>query len=146
MLRRATEDDILDLLFLARSFVKVFPVTIKFDKEKLEDSINSILKGNNGVIFVWEDEKEGVVGFLIGVMTSPIFSKVSMAIELAWYMDEEHRDASKGLKMLGAFESWAKEQGAAFVSMGDIQPVQDLTKLYERKGFKLMEKTFVKEV
>jgi hypothetical protein len=48
--------------------------------------------------------------------------------------------------MLGAFESWAKEQGAAFVSMGDIQPVQDLTKLYERKGFKLMEKTFVKEV
>jgi len=48
--------------------------------------------------------------------------------------------------LMQAFEGWAKEVGCKFASMCDMHDLQDLQPLYERKGYKLTEKSYVKEL
>lgn len=68
------------------------------------------------------------------------------AVETFWFVDPGHR--GKGLMLLDEFEKWAARQECtkvAMIHMVDSHP-DILEKLYIRRGYKLVEKHFVKEV
>jgi hypothetical protein len=145
MLREAELEDILDLLILSKEFSKLNPLSLKFNMEKTQESFVNVITSDDSIVLVWEED-DSVVGFLTGVVITTAFSHDKVAVELAWFMNPEHRDGRKAARMLSKFESWAKEKGCKIVSVGDTESVTDLEKIYTRKGYSLLERTFTKEI
>ena len=82
----------------------------------------------------------------MGGVTSPIFSEDIVSTELIWYMQPEHRKGRSSMEMLKQYEEWCKGKGCKFITMIDIDPYNNLESLYTRKGYKVTEKTYVKDV
>lgn len=145
MIRRATEDDKMGFSFLANQFVKESKYPFRVDWELLLSNFLLAIKNPDFCVLVLEKEGQ-LVGMLVGGVAQPLFSKDRVATELAWFIEKPFRNAKDSLKMLKLYEEWAGDRECRFVTMIDIETLQDLTNLYERKGYKLIEKTFVKEV
>lgn len=143
-IRNATHDDLFDLLVLARGFSKEAPAMHKWDKDKTEAMLKTCLDNDATTILVMDQEGE-VVGGLVGVVQPLFMSQTVVASELAWFVDPAHR--GKGaIKLVKAFEVWAKQMGADYTTMADIRGIADLSKLYERMGYELTEAAYSKKV
>jgi len=143
--RKATHEDIFDLLVLCRGFSQEAPEMHKWDKGKTEELLNSILETPTAVILL--SEKDGVVvGFLAGLIQPVLISHTKMASELAWYVDKQHRGAAGAIRLVKAFEEWAEDNGAEWITMADISDVADLSPLYSKLGYKLTEKAYSKRI
>jgi len=144
-IREASEDDIFDILILAREFSRESPVTHKWDKEKTEHFILSAITNTNTTIFVLEEGGE-IVGAIIGLLNEMYMSQTLVATELAWFVSKEYRGKKGSLMLMTTFENWAKENGANYTCMGDIHGITTLEKLYTKKGYSKCETTYMKEV
>lgn len=144
IIRKAKHDDIFDLLVLARGFSREAPAMHKWDRDKTEAMLKTCIENELTTILVMEFEGE-VVGGIVGVVQPLFMSNTVVASELAWFVDPNHR--GKGaIKLVKAFEGWAKEKGAEYVTMADIRGIADLSKLYERLGYELTEAAYSKKV
>ena len=144
IIRKATNDDIFDLLVLARGFSREAPAMHEWDRDKTEAMLKTCIENELTTIIVMEFEGE-VVGGIVGVVQPLLMSNTVVASELAWFVDPNHR--GKGaIKLVKAFEGWAKEKGAEYVTMADIRGIADLSKLYERLGYELTEAAYSKKV
>jgi hypothetical protein len=85
------------------------------------------------------------VGFIGGILTKMIASKEQVATEVFWYVSPEARGSRKSLSLKEAFEYWAKRVGAKFVVMSSLADTI-VERYYERTGYKLMEKSFLKVI
>ena len=77
-IREATEEDVFDILVLAREFSKESPITHKWHKEKTEHFILSAINNNNTIIFILEDKDE-IVGAIVGIINEMYMSKTVVA-------------------------------------------------------------------
>lgn len=145
MIRQATKDDILDILVVCKQFARETKQPAKFDAKHFANSLGNLISLDHGLVLLSIEDDE-VVGILIAVASQFVFSPQMVATEMGWYVLPEYRDYRRGVKLVQAFEAWAKEIGADFIAMSDIVQTQDLSKLYERQGYKLSEKTYVKEL
>jgi GNAT superfamily N-acetyltransferase len=69
-----------------------------------------------------------------------------MAVETFWFVHPDHR--GQGLSLLVEFEKWGKREGCqtlAMIHMVDSFP-DKLETLYRRRGYKLIEKHYLKEI
>ena len=144
-IRKATKEDILDIVLLTKQFLKEFKPPIKLDSTHFIKNLETTVEDPSYFFYVSEQESE-VVGYLSGAKSYSMFSSQPMAIEIGWFLQPEYRGSSDGLKLLSEFIKWAKEQGCEVISMGDLAKVQDLSPLYNRKGFELYERTYIKEI
>ena len=144
-IREASEEDIFDILILAREFSRESPVTHKWDKEKTEHFILSAITNTNTIIFVLEEGGE-VVGALVGLLNEMYMSQTLVATELAWFVSKDYRGKKGSLMLMTTFENWAKQNGANYTCMGDIHGITTLEKLYTKKGYSKCETTYMKEV
>ena len=144
IIRKATHDDIFDLLVLARGFSKEAPAMHKWDKDKTEAMLKTCLDNEATTILVMDHDGE-VVGGIVGVIQPMFMSHTVIASELAWFVDPAHRGRG-AIKLVKAFETWAKEHGADYLTMADIRGIADLSKLYERQGYQLTEAAYSKKV
>ncbi len=144
-IREASEEDIFDILILAREFSRESPVTHKWDKEKTEHFILSAITNTNTTIFVLEEGSE-IVGAIIGLLNEMYMSQTLVATELAWFVSKEYRGKKGSLMLMTTFENWAKKNGANYTCMGDIHGITTLEKLYTKKGYSKCETTYMKEV
>lgn len=86
------------------------------------------------------------VGGLGAVLGPDLHSGARMAIETFWFVDRAHR--GEGIKLLDAFEGWGASMGCAklaMVHLVDSMP-QALEKFYLRRGYRLAELHYLKEV
>jgi len=144
-IREASEEDIFDILILAREFSRESPVTHKWDKEKTEHFILAALQNTNTTIFVLEEDNE-IVGAIVGLLNEMYMSQTLVATEMAWFVSKEYRGKKGSLMLMTTFENWAKENGADYTCMGDIHGITTLEKLYTKKGYSKCETTYMKEV
>jgi len=144
MIRKATTEDIFSIAVLGRQFVREVGEEFSFDSETAIRSLQMAIPSDQ--FFLWVSEQDGdVVGFLAGTLSGTLFSKDKVASELVWYMDPAHR-GSEAIKLVNKFEDWAKANGCNRVSMADVDLLNSLSSLYERKGYKLYEKAYVKGI
>ena len=143
--RKATPDDAFDVLMLAHQFAKEAPAGFKFSKDKVESFFDRVLADPTMVLFVSEDE-DGIGGFIVGLYTDHAFNDAKMAAELGWFMTKDKRGGTQAIRLVKAFEQWAKDIGAEYVAMCDIIGLSDLANLYDRSGYSLTERTFMKEI
>lgn len=145
VVREATEDDLFDVMFLGTSFSREAHEVHRVDRGKVGELITNLIQGDNSTILVCEAEGR-IVGFLAGLIHPLMLSHTIVATEIAWYVEKEARGSHAGKKLLEAFEVWAKEQGADWVTMGDITVVGNLGPVYEKLGYENTERAYSKRI
>ena len=146
--RHATLDDLEAIMALAREFIMFAPHASVADvsSEELEQQARTCIE--NALVLVAEDEGK-VVGMLVGVLTGLWFSPSTlMAAELAWWVTPSARNGSAGIRLVTAFQDWAREQGAKVVTMSSLDLDFDtrVSSVLERMGFKASEHTHMKRL
>jgi len=144
-IRAATPDDVFDILILAKEFSKEAPSSHKWNKEKTEQFILSALQNTNMTIFVIDVGGE-IEGALVGLLSELYMSHTVQATELAWFVSKDYRGKPASIRLMKAFEKWAKESGANQVGMGDIEGISSLENLYNRLGYERAETVYLKEL
>ena len=89
-----------------------------------------------------------VVGCLGFIMSTDLHSGEPIAIETFWFVDPAFRGQGYGNELFDAFEETAKRKGAkkvAMIHMSDSFP-DILEKLYMKRGYRLLEKHYIKEI
>lgn len=81
-------------------------------------------------------------GMLGGAVSKFPFGPHYIATEVAWWVDPEKRKSGLGRELLRYFEIWAGVVNCSFVSMGSLN--DELAKLYEKEGYKLYERAYMK--
>ena len=144
-IRLATPKDMFELLMLVKEFTNDATELHRWNKDKTEQLLSNLMSNPEGVIFVSELDDE-VVGFLAGVIQPSIISHMKIAIELAWFVNKNARGSARAIQLVSAFEGWAKDNGAEWVTMSDIPSISDLTPLYSKLGYSLTEKAHSKRI
>lgn len=144
-IRTATPDDVFDILILAKEFSKEAPQSHKWSKAKTEDFLFSALQSDTMTILVLEVNGD-IVGAIVAVVTEMYMSHTTVASELAWFVSKDYRGKPSSLKLVFAYEDWAKSKYAQVVSMGDIEGIANLEKLYTRMGYRKSESVYMKEL
>lgn len=89
-----------------------------------------------------------IVGGLGAVKCPEINSGEMMAVECWWHVQKPYRSRGWGLRLLDAYERWARKIGAKKVCMihlVNLQP-EKLGALYESRGYRKVEVNYIKEL
>jgi GNAT superfamily N-acetyltransferase len=84
-------------------------------------------------------------GILMATAFEHPFGPVWIAKETLWWIDPAHR-GSAAVRMLDAYEAWAKERGCRFVGMAGMGADPVVGKLYQRRGYRAAEVHFLKPI
>lgn len=139
-LRIATIEDFDLVMSLAGNFVKNSPYSDYVDEGRLEGLVKAFLTsdGTDKVIILSDD-----CGMLAGHIAPFAFGQSLIAMELAWWVEPSERGKSVGKELLEGFEFWAKRNGCKLISLACLD--DSVGKFYERRGYKLYERTYFKE-
>jgi len=84
-------------------------------------------------------------GVLMAVYAEHPFGPVRLARETVWFIEPEYRGLG-AVKMLDAYEAWARGQGCQYVGMAGMGDDPDVGKLYLRRGYAVAETHYLKAV
>lgn len=127
---------------MALEFIRTTAYADIFDEPTLNAIVVQFLEETtlNRVILL---DSEGR-GMLAGARVPFIFGQHSNATEVGWWVYPEHRKSGLGIELLQAFEYWAQQAGCRFVTMISLDNA--LGKFYEKQGYSLMERTYMKDL
>lgn len=83
-------------------------------------------------------------GVLMAMAFEHPFGAGLWAKETVWYISPAGRGSS-ALRMLDAYEDWARAQGCATIGMASLA-TNDVSRIYERKGYSPAETHYLKAV
>ena len=81
-------------------------------------------------------------GVLMAVAIEHPFGMGRVSSESLWYVSQTSRGRG-GFKMLDAYEAWARDQRCKFAGIVSLKD-NDVSKLYERRGYATVETHFMK--
>lgn len=136
----ATLEDYAEVLEMAVTFFEASPYKSLGDKEVVATLVESILSGMpNEKIIILNPSK----GFIAGASTPFLFGNHKLATEIAWWIKPEERGNGEGLKLLEAFEYWAKNiAGCKLISMASLD--KSVEKYYKKNKYRLYERAYMK--
>ena len=146
VIRRATPEDIEALLPMCSKFISYteYRDVIGTVDEEIGAALRQLLE--MGAIFV--AEIEGIVKGFIACMICPAWfsPSVRVALEMAWWMEEDARKGTAAIRLVQAYEKWAKESGASFICMSDLVVADGapLENMLGRMGYRMTERTHMK--
>jgi GNAT superfamily N-acetyltransferase len=142
VIRAATEADIPALVAMGQQFrAQTGYRTIIAESAAQMATLCRQLLGGLGTILVLEHD--GALVGMIGLHCAPHFLSLEMmAGEVFWWVDPSRR--GHGLRLLRAAEAWARDQGA--VSLQLIAPDERVERLYERLGYRAIERTYLRRL
>lgn len=146
MIRKATPDDLVNLMVLCQNFHSTSPYSkLELSTTKLTKILNEILDSEDFCVIVYESDNK-LNGMLIGTVTQLLFSEKYIASELAWWVQPEARKSGVGLELHLAFEQWAKEMADDAVSMVLLEDDNKelIDKMYTKLGYKPIERSYIK--
>ena len=82
-------------------------------------------------------------GVLMAVAAEHPFGPVRLASETVWWIEPEFRGLS-AVKMLLAYEDWAREQDCDYSGMAGMGASPQVAHLYMRRGYRAAEVHFLK--
>lgn len=126
------------------------PYSGPLDEESLYQMMTSLRDGEivQGVLFVLL-HYDLPVGYLAATKsTHPFFPNRSAAVEIGWFVYPDYR-TKHSMKLLDAFEEWAKLTGAtraAVAHYGHNEEAKKVSAFYKRKKYKPIEIVYAKEL
>lgn len=143
-IRYATLEDIPEILSMGSMFIKYHPMPMSFDEKKLKDmAINLITKG----IFLVAEYEGRLAGMIAGIVGDSLFdSNLKQATEYFWWVNEEHRKGTVGLKLFDVFHKVCVDSGADILVVCHTVQTPQLEKIFVRKGFSPIEFAYCKNL
>lgn len=145
--RRAAVRDLPVLASLAHEFYAESSLLKVFDPARFITLWAHLIESETGAIFIPELDGKPVGG-LGAVMYPDTYSASVIATEFFLYISKAARGGSGLLRLLRAFEQWAREKGCAEIRLGHLQDLQPeaLGRLYGKLGFHEIERTYAKNI
>lgn len=144
-LKLATAEDFPYILEMAQKFAAASPYKdFPMEEEKIQELILTLMKDRNKTIIVLYVHDGKPVGMLAGMSSEMIFSREIIASEVIWWVDPGFR-SRKTLALKEAYEYWAKRIGAKYIQMANLDD-QKIERYYERTGYKLTERAYLKVI
>lgn len=129
-----------------KSFHKSSPFSnLKFDEGKVSKIYDAYLKSDKSDIIVIIAEDVKPFGFIVGICEELPFSSDKVAMELAWWVDEDHRGHRDSVLLMKAYEDWSVRIGARMTQMAMLDESTDLHRFYKRMGYRPAEASYIKE-
>lgn len=138
--RKATILDYKRIREMGVNFAKSVPFSKYITEEKIETLLLSCILESEDRIVLYSPE----AGFLAGFCSPFVYGDVMAATELAWWVEEDKRNTKVGAELIEAFQTWAIEKKCKLLTMICLD--DELSKYYERKGYVLQERAYVKEL
>ena len=140
-LRVATIEDLPIILNLAMKFAKSSPYSEYVNEDKIKKIAEGFLSSEHQdkIILLYDD-----IGMIVGLVSPFMFGNNRVATELAWWIEPNERGKKAGKELLDAFEFWAKKVGCSIVTMMSLD--DKIGKYYEKRGYKLSEMSYMKEI
>lgn len=137
MIKRATPDDIPQIMALGREFADEAGVTARagWDDDHVRALLETLIENEDGILLVSDD---GMIG---GIVYPHPFSGKRMFVEMFW----RARDGN-GLALLKAAENAASERGASQSIMVAMDDMNRTRRLYGALGYTPVEVQFMKEL
>jgi GNAT superfamily N-acetyltransferase len=112
-----------------------------------KSKIINLYKSSNTIGFLAIENNE-IIGFISGILSEYFFSNTKRASDLGFFVLPKFRGSSAAIKLVKSLESWAKEQGADDLYLGQTTAVEiDKTRqFYERLGYKTVGFNAVKHL
>jgi GNAT superfamily N-acetyltransferase len=88
---------------------------------------------------------DGLRGVLMASAQPHPFADVRYASEVVWWIDPSARGPA-AVRMLQAYEAWAKDQGCVFCGMAALASSPRAASLYQRLGYQPTETHFIKHL
>lgn len=107
--------------------------------EVIYDLVCDLIDDPSKVILLYEDK-----GFLAGITHNFLLGPHRMAVELGWYVQPEYRGEKIGKALIDGFENWAEVMDCKLITMVSID--EEMGKYYEKRGYKLYERSYMKEL
>jgi GNAT superfamily N-acetyltransferase len=102
------------------------------DREAHERALRDALADERSLVLVAEDGDRLVGSLVAGLLPMPLYgARLAFLQEL--YVDEAARGGGVGRSLMAAFDTWARERGAAVEALGTSRP--PAMAFYERLGF-----------
>jgi N-acetylglutamate synthase-like GNAT family acetyltransferase len=138
--REAESKDLPELLRMLEDFAVALGEA--YEPESIVDLMQALIKEDHGIVLT--DGKS----CMAGAVAMPYFFNANRTVvtELFWWVDEDQRGNGKGKELLEGLEAWARSIGADRLSMMTVVQFNDVGKLYEKHGFKLLERTYAKDI
>jgi len=104
---------------------------------RFEDQKICQLLQQPNVFCVLAKQDEEYIGFFAGIITELWFGTEKAAYDLAFYIKPEHRGGFVSVRMIKAFEQWAKQQGCCTINVGSSAQIStdSARRLYTRLGY-----------
>jgi len=135
--RRAAEGDRLAVIRLLKDSHAAAGFTFPFSAPHADALFRQHLE--RGLVLVCGQPARGV---LMAATFDHPFGAGRWAKETVWYIAPEARGRA-AIRMLDAYEVWAREQGCATIGMASLA-TNDVSRIYERRGYAPAETHFVK--
>lgn len=140
MIRPATLDDIPALLDMGHRFAAKARLVdhVGYDPESLERTLAHLIESDTGVVVIGE---HGAAGGM--VHPHPFNHAITVGQELFWWSE-----GGEGLALFDALEAAAREAGAVYWTMITLEAIrpQATGKLYERRGYRPLEHSYIKRL
>ena len=150
-IRFATVEDIPALVALGKRMHAITRFrAFDYDEERVAQALRAALVEARGryVCIVAEDSKGQVIGMLLAVLERHIFSEHLIASVMIFIVLPERRMGGYGLRLMKAFEQWARNRQAAEISFGinSGEGCEQVGSFARRSGFAAVGENFVKEI
>ena len=146
LIRVATADDLDTILDMGERFIAFGPhgKHVNADRDQLRAGVSAFMQG--GVIFL--AESGGKVCGMLACAASPMWfaPHILVAHELAWWVDEEARGSSAAVRLVMAYQAWAREIGAQVIAMSQLVAVngEQVGRMLTKLGYEPSEMTYIK--
>lgn len=138
-LRLATENDLELVLKHSRAFMAASAYADIYGEEELTALLLKLIRDDDKVLILHGDD-----GLIAGISIPWTFGPRKLAMELGWWVVPDKRKSNIGKELLDAFEYWAKKINCSLISMVSIDDT--LGKYYEKRGYVLCERAYIKEI
>ena len=144
MIRAATRADAADLVRMAHAFHDAIPAlaSVPFNDRIAAQSVMMAIYSPDMLVLALD--LEGAKGVLAAQLIRYPLGDAMLAREIIFWIDPEVR-GRWALKMLLAYEAWAKDRGAVLIGVTSTMTMDHpATKLFERAGFAVSEVNLMK--
>jgi len=144
MIRAAKHTDIDAIINMAEVFWMHTVYDDPFCQETVEGMAESCIDNDFAAVLEIDGKTEGFACAIKGPLLAN--NDVQVGIEVAWWVNEEHRGGRNGIKLLMFMEDLARQAGVKhwnMVYMVSSMPDQ-IEKMYQKLGYRKTEVTYSK--
>lgn len=149
MVREATLDDIPQIVDMGRAFhaASAYASIVAYDAESAGVTFAGLITGEDGVVFVYDDEFGRIVG-TTAAMAYPFFFNRhhKTGNEFFWWVDPDHRGSNIGKALLDALEAWKETVNAKSFTLSALESMRPevVGEIYRRRGYMPSDRSYIK--